>query len=98
MTDPGTQLVVRAGIHASDASANLLYPFQILSTQIVINLLSSNGRHEPGCSLKKIGVGIFDARLFLTRLRMTGEKTSTGVLAKDYFSFLKDQRLGTTDV
>src|ERR1700734_653311 len=98
MTAPSTQLIVSVGIHAGDSRTNLLYPFQILSTQIVINLLSGNGRYEPSCTLKKIGVGIFHARLFLARHRMTGEKANAGVLAKDYFSFLKDQRLGATDV
>src|SRR5271163_6460 len=98
MTDPSAQLIVSVGIHAGNSRTNLLYPFQILSTEVVVNLLSSHRRHEPGCAQKKIRVGIFRATLFLARHGMTGEEANAGVLAKDYFGFLKDQRLGATDV
>src|SRR5580692_4814897 len=98
MTDPGTQLVVLVGIHARNARPNLLHPFQILSAQIVVHLLSRNWSDKPGSGLKQIRVGVLHAGLFLSGHGMTSEKTNTGVLTKDRLSAVHDLRLGATDV
>src|SRR5271157_1029161 len=98
MTDPGAKLVVFGGIHARDASPNLLHPFQILSAQVVIDLLSRNRSYKPGGALKQIGVRKFDARLFLPGHGMPGKKTNTYALPAGFLRPFQNLYLGAADI
>src|SRR5579863_737367 len=98
MADPGAKLVVLSGIQARNACPNFLQPFQILSAQIVVYFLPRNRGYKPRSSLKQVGVGKFDAALFLAGHGMSGEKANAGVLAENLLSPLHDFQLGTADV
>ena len=61
VADPGTELVMRIGVHAGYAGANLFHPLQKFSTQAFEYFLSRSRRNKPHRTLKQIRVGGFDS-------------------------------------
>src|SRR6266404_8178210 len=82
MADPGTELVVRIGVHACYSCTDTLYPFQELSAQAFKYFLSWSGRDKPHRTLKQVRVGSLDARLLLSRHGMPSEIAAADVLAE----------------
>src|SRR5258708_36615411 len=82
MADPGTELVVRIGVHAGYSCADTLHPFQELSAQAFKYFLSRSRRDKPHRTLKQVRVGTLDAGLLLPGHGMSSEIAAADLLAE----------------
>src|SRR5258708_4122710 len=82
MADPGTELVVRIGVHAGYSCADTLHPCQELSAQAFKYFLSRSRRDKPHRTLKQVRVGTLDAGLLLPGHGMSSEIAAADVLAE----------------
>src|SRR5258708_18833993 len=82
MADPGTELVVRIGVHAGYSCADTLHPFQELSAQAFKYFLSRSRRDKPHRTLKQVRVGTLDAGLLLPGHGMSSEIAAADVPAE----------------
>src|ERR1700690_1161392 len=82
MADPGTEVVMRIGVHTSHSSADLFNPLQHFSARACKYFLSWSGRDKPYRALEQIRVCALDARLFLSGHGMSSEVTAANVFAE----------------
>src|SRR5215470_425913 len=75
MADPGTKIVVFLGLQASNLGSDFFHPLQELTGKTFVHVLPRHRRHQPRCSLKKIGVRIRHTALLFPGHGMPGQES-----------------------